>query len=110
MGELSLFDETHGIHADGVSDKTSVLPESWRERLIPYRNANTNGVTGLCLERHDLCVAKLVANRDKDLAFVRELLRCRIVKPEIIVERLALTDIEAERRKEIGRFVRANQP
>ncbi len=79
LGEYSLFDQTHGIHADGVSEDTSVLPAGWRERLIPYSNANTNGVTGLCLERHDLCVAKLVANREKDRAFVGALLRAHVV-------------------------------
>jgi hypothetical protein len=61
LGELSRFDETFGIHADGVSESTSILPDGWRDRLVIYSNSNTGGVTGLCLERHDLCVAKLAA-------------------------------------------------
>lgn len=65
LGEFSQFDEEFGIHADGVSESTSTLPKAWRKRLIPYKNSNTAGVTGLCLERHDLCVAKLAANREK---------------------------------------------
>jgi hypothetical protein len=42
-----------------------------RERLIPISNENTRGVTGLCLEVHDLCASKLIAGREKDLEFVR---------------------------------------
>jgi hypothetical protein len=108
LGELSPFDSTHGIHADGVSENTSVLPVGWRERLIPYINANTNGVTGLCLERHDLCIAKLVANREKDRDFVRELLRSRIVDCDVIVARLAVTAIPEEQREQIRGFVGAH--
>jgi hypothetical protein len=52
-----------------------VLPSGWRERLIPVHNENTGGGTGLCLEVHDLAVSKLVAGREKDLAFVANLLR-----------------------------------
>jgi len=108
LGEFSQFDATHGIHADGVSENTSVVPSGWRERLIPYINANTNGITGLCLERHDLCVAKLVANREKDREFVRELLRCQMVDGEVIVDRLAATTIPADRVHVITEFVRAH--
>ena len=108
LGELSPFDEEFGIHADGVSDETSVLPEGWRNRLIPYLNSNTNGITGLCLERHDLCVAKLAANRDKDREFVGALLRAGIVEPDVILSRMAQSRILVDRQREIVTFVRAS--
>jgi hypothetical protein len=108
LGEFSPFDEEFGIHADGVSDETSVLPEGWRNRLIPYLNSNTNGVTGLCLERHDLCVAKLAANRDKDREFVAALLRAGIVEPEVIFSRMAQSRIPVDRHWEIVTFVGAS--
>jgi hypothetical protein len=47
--------------------ETARLPEGWRDRLVPIRNANTGGGTGLCLEIHDLVVSKLMAAREKDL-------------------------------------------
>lgn len=59
IGELSPFHETHGFYIQGVGRRTAILPEGWVDRLVPVRNANTNGRTGLCLEPHDLCVAKL---------------------------------------------------
>ena len=46
---------------------------------MPVRTAATRGVTGWCLEPHDLVVAKLVAGRDKDVAFAAEALRSRLV-------------------------------
>jgi hypothetical protein len=93
LGELSRFDETFGIHGDGVSPSTAVLPEGWRDRLIVYKNANTNGITGLCLESHDLCTSKLVAFRDKDRLFVRALVAAGLVDPTILQERLSRTAI-----------------
>lgn len=53
-GELTLFDETHGFHVDGVDMTTAVLPQGWHERLVPVKSwsAGTNKeYTGLCLER-----------------------------------------------------------
>ena len=54
----TLFDKTHGIHADGVSPNTATLPAGWADRLIPICNANTNGATGWCIEVHDIAIAK----------------------------------------------------
>ena len=93
LGELSNFDERFGIHGDGISPETAILPEGWRDRLIPYVNANTNGITGLCLERHDLCVSKLAAFREKDRQFVRALILAGIVDPTVLADRLAHTKI-----------------
>jgi hypothetical protein len=107
LGELSRFDESFGIHADGVSSETATLPDGWRERLIPYSNASTNGITGLCLERHDLCVAKLAAFRDKDRQFVGALLHTRLVSPDVLSERLALTKIPPEMEEAIFGFLKA---
>ena len=84
IGELSPFHETFGYYAHGVGPETAVLPAGWRERLVPLANENTGGVTGWCLGPADLAIAKLAAGRDKDLAFVRAMLRHGLVRrPEI---------------------------
>jgi hypothetical protein len=41
---------------------------------------DTAGVSGLCLDPHDLAIAKYVARREKDIAFNRELAARGIVK------------------------------
>jgi hypothetical protein len=94
-GELSPFEELHGFRIDGVDLETSMLPEGWRDRLVKVQNANTSGsagglqFTGWCLDKEDLCVAKLCALREKDQNFVSELLRADLVDSGVIAARLA---------------------
>ena len=99
IGEGSPFHQTFGYYAHGVAEETAVLPAGWKERLVPIRNENTGGGTGLCLEVHDLAVSKLVAGREKDLSFVQALMRHRLAKPEIVRERLGATPTPSERRE-----------
>ena len=91
-----------------ASEETSVLPAGWRERLIRYSNSNTNGVTGWCLERHDLCVAKLVADRSKDREFVAALRRAGMVDPDSIIDHLDTAAISNSQRQRIASFIRAH--
>jgi hypothetical protein len=80
VGELSLFHQTFGYYADGVSPTTATLPDGWKDRLIPVSNENTGGATGWCLEPHDLAYSKLAAGREKDLRFVANLLSHSLVR------------------------------
>lgn len=75
IGEGSAFHELYGYYAQGVGPETAILPEGWEARLVPLSTPGTRGVTGWCLDPHDLAIAKLVAGRPKDLAFVAELAR-----------------------------------
>lgn len=88
VGELSVFQETFGYYAHGVSIKTAVLPDGWKKRLLPYLTPATNGVTALCLESHDLWISKAIANRPKDIAFCKALLKHKLVNSEILRSRL----------------------
>ena len=71
IGELSPFHEQFGYYAHGVGPETAQLPRNWRNRTEAVINANTGGVTGLCLGPSDLAVSKMLAGREKDLEFVR---------------------------------------
>jgi hypothetical protein len=66
LGDGSPFHETFGYYGDGVDADTATLPSGWRNRLVRIENPNTNGYVGLCLELHDLLVAKYFAGREKD--------------------------------------------
>lgn len=88
IGELSMFQETFGYYAHGVSPQTAVLPTGWKKRLIPFRTPATNGVTALCLEPHDLWISKAIANREKDRAFCAALAQRGIVKISTLAARL----------------------
>lgn len=102
IGEASMFHETFGYYAQGVTTATAVLPSGWEERLIRYETANTGGATALCLDLHDLWISKAVAHRPKDLEFCRALLRVQAVERRTLQDRLAATaDIPDELRTSI---------
>jgi hypothetical protein len=80
IGQDSRFHETHGYYADPVDETTATLPKGWKGRLVNLPPGDTAGVSGLCLDPHDLAIAKYVARREKDVAFNRELAARGIVK------------------------------
>lgn len=94
-GEFSSFEALHGFSIDGVDLQTSALPEGWRERLVKVQNVNTAApscklqFTGWCLNKEDLCVAKLCALREKDRNFVAALVTAGLVDVPTILARLA---------------------
>jgi hypothetical protein len=96
IGELSPFHETFGYYAHGVGEETASLPAGWKTRLVVIQNQNTRGVRGLCLEVHDLLVAKAVAGREKDVAFVEAAAQHSLADPAILFERLATVETQPE--------------
>jgi hypothetical protein len=99
IGEGSPFERTFGYYAHGVDDTTAVLPEGWRERLIAVVGENTDHARGLCLEVHDLAIAKYVAGRPKDLDFTRVLAIHGMTSREVLIGRLAVTRLVDEVRQ-----------
>jgi len=55
---------------------------------------DTAGVSGLCLDPHDLAIAKYVARREKDIVFNRELATRGIVKKEQLLLLLDATSLD----------------
>lgn len=89
IGEASMFQATFGYYAQGVVTTTAVLPVGWEERLRPFETPATNGVVALCLEVHDLWVAKAIAGRPKDIEFCAALLEKGLVSREELHARLS---------------------
>lgn len=88
LGQLSQFHATFGYYADGVDFGTALPPDGWESRLVPFESPGAEPGRGLCLERHDLAVAKLVAGRVKDLEFVDALLRAGLLEHTVLAERI----------------------
>ena len=101
IGEGSSFHELHGYYAQGVGKETAVLPEDWEGRLVAVNNENTNGVTGYCLDVHDLAISKMIAMRSKDVDFVQELVRHGMIEKKTILRRLKQTDVEDSIRRTV---------
>jgi len=98
IGEGSPFHITFGYYAHGVAIETATLPLGWKERLVRVRTPATGGATGLCLEPHDLAASKLAAGRDKDVSFVGEMLRHRLIDTATVRERIARLEVDVDAR------------
>ena len=89
LGEGSQFHHTYGYFAQGVEAITATLVPRWRDRLVALRCDTPQGpVTGWCLERHDVWVAKAVAGRAKDFEFCGALARASLVERWVCDERI----------------------
>ena len=110
LGEWSQFHETYGFYVQGVGRETAVLPAGWEQRLVPVQGPETNDRVGLCLDVHDLCVAKLAAARQKDFRFVGALLAAGLVDLHVIERRTrALPGSAARTRESIEAWIGANR-
>lgn len=92
IGEASMFHETFGYYAQGVSQTTAVLSAGWRDRLVRYETPATNGIVAWCLEVHDLWVAKAAAMRPKDVEFCRAVAARGLVDRAILLARVELLE------------------
>jgi len=97
IGEGSLFDEQFKYYAHGVGPETATLPEGWRDRLVAIHSEYTRGVRALCLHPVDIAASKLVAGREKDLAYVKVLIDRGIASRQAIRDAVASLP-DAERR------------
>ncbi len=88
IGELSIFQETFGYYAQGVTPRTAILPKGWKKRLVRLSTPAMNGVTALCLEAHDLWISKACAYRPKDIEFCKALLKRKLVQKPVLEQRL----------------------
>jgi hypothetical protein len=88
LGEWSGFHQRFGYYVQGVGMNTAVLPDGWQDRLVRLSNSRTGHRTGLCLDPHDLCLAKLAAHREKDLTFAHALVRGGLIDLDVLVQRL----------------------
>lgn len=108
IGVYSRFHETHGYYADPVDESTATLPKGWKGRLVNLPPGDTQGVRGLCLDPHDLAIAKYVARREKDIVFTRALAARGIVQKPQLLALLEKTAIDKEARERIRGFIESD--
>jgi len=102
IGVYSTFHEQYGYYADPVDDKTATLPKGWRARLVNLPPGDTDGVLGLCLDPHDLAIAKYVAAREKDFQFNRKLVSRGLLDRDKLLHLLQVTPINDTQRAKIA--------
>jgi Nucleotidyltransferase of unknown function (DUF6036) len=101
LGKGSSFHHRKGYFPDCADPALSTIPDGWLDRLIPFRTPHTGGITAWCLEPHDLFVAKLVAFREKDMLFLKAMLRHKLVKQSRLFERIAALPFHEDRMTEL---------
>ncbi len=95
LGELSLFHQTHGFYVHGVSIDTAKLPQDWEKRVVRVVDEiRTRGLTGLCVEVHDLAASKIIAFREKDRDFIRTLIIEGLIDNDLLLERIRILPVE----------------
>jgi hypothetical protein len=105
IGMDSQFHETFGYFADPVDESTAVLAKGWKSRLVRLARGDTGGVKALCLDPHDLAIAKYVASREKDLIFNRELIRRGILTRDTLLSMLEETPVDEVQRERIRALI-----
>lgn len=99
LGEHTQFHSQFGVYAEGVSVHTATPPDGWRKRLVRLRSAKGDG---LCLEPHDLVLAKLARGASQDYRFANALVDAGLLNLDILEQRLQALPVRAVRRDGIG--------
>lgn len=114
LGDGSQFHRTYGYYAHGVGPETAKAPAGWEDRLIalsiPPRPASDLKATALCLEAHDLVLAKCARGEERDWKFAEDALAAGLVSPERL---LALVDdlpLPEDRRTHVRGMLEARSP
>ena len=105
IGEASLFQETFGFYAHGVSVTTALLPRGWDQRLVRFVTPATAGVVAWCLSPEDLWVTKALAGRPKDFDLCRELLHAGIVQRRTLAELIDETEAHGAQKRTARRLL-----
>jgi hypothetical protein len=105
LGDGSMFHRTFGYYAHGVVPDTAKAPSGWQQRLVrvavPPRRGSDRAPVALCLEPHDLVLAKCVAGRERDWEFARAALRAGLVVPDELLSRTESLPIGEREREHV---------
>ncbi len=89
LGVFSSYQLEHGFYADALGLATVILPTGWQERLQKFEDENGN-VIAYVAEIHDIAISKLIAGREKDFLFLKELFVREFIEIDVFLERVFL--------------------
>lgn len=100
LGDGSPFHQAFGYYAHGVGPETAKAPAGWEDRLVAVeilaRGAGRPDAVAFCLEPHDLVLAKLAANRERDWAFAADALAAGFVDAATLARRAVELPVDAQ--------------
>lgn len=89
LGVFSQFQIEHGFYADALGLATVILPTGWQKRLENLTDENGDLIAKVA-EIHDIAVSKLIAGREKDFTFLKELFLREYIAIDGFLERAKL--------------------
>lgn len=111
LGDGSHFHRAFGYYAHGVGPETAKAPVGWEERLVEIeivpRPGSDRSAVALCLESHDLVLAKCAAGRDRDWEFAEDALNAGLVELAELLSRIEDLPIDEEDRAHVRRMLEA---
>jgi len=107
VGEGSLFHREYGVYADLLRPEIDeTFPPGWRERCTPV--AGFQHV--VCLDPHDMAVAKLAVARQKDIDLLKALIARGLVDFETLRQRYQGMSMDEKRMFRAGRTLGQLEP
>ncbi|HWO47450.1 MAG TPA: DUF6036 family nucleotidyltransferase [Solirubrobacterales bacterium] len=114
LGDGSPFHRTYGYYAHGVGPETAKAPAGWEDRLIalsiPPRPASDKGATALCLEAHDLVLAKCARGEARDWEFAQDALAAGLVSLERLLGLVGDLPLSEDDQSYVRRMLEARAP
>jgi hypothetical protein len=111
LGDGSYFHRTYGYYAHGVGPETAKAPSGWEDRLVAIRVsprvASKSEAVALCLEAHDLVLAKCAAGRLRDWEFAEDAIAAGLVDLQRLLERVDDLPVEERDRDHVRRMLEA---
>lgn len=105
LGDGSPFHQAFGYYAHAVGPETAKAPAGWEDRLValsvPPRPGSSKRATALCLEVHDLVLAKCVAGRDRDWEYAAHAAAHGLVDGSVLLQRVAGLPVDTAHRDHI---------
>jgi hypothetical protein len=109
LGDGSQFHRSFGYYAHAVGPETAKAPAGWRRRLVPLevnpRPGSSEPSVALCLEAHDLVLAKCAAGRERDWEFALDALRAGLVSGDELLDRIDEMPLDPVRRDHVRAMV-----
>ena len=97
LGVDSEFDEQHGLYVDMLRPHVPKLPAGWEDRVYERTLQSPDGrsIVVVYPEIHDLIASKLLANRPRDVEFLRGIRRIERIDLQLLEARVLAVPLDA---------------
>lgn len=84
LHDEELFYIDNMTETDDTKKNTEKFPLNWRSRAYMTNSEYNEKIKFTCLDKHDVAILKLIANREKDIEYVRALIQGSILDKKVL--------------------------